>query len=229
MSEIKSPLLETLRARELAQRFELDATKVSLAGHDYELIHPKSVDDLISEEDFDRDERIPYWANLWPSERALAGLIADQSGYGRKLLELGCGVGLAALVAARAGFEVLATDYYHEAIEFVEVNAHRHGLSVAARMIDWRALPDDLGRYDIVIAGDVLYEKPMTPLIINVLKQTLTATGVAYIADPCRLVARPFVERCNEQGLRARLHLETLIEQPQSLVAVEIYEVRLRE
>src|SRR6188472_831927 len=162
MSEVKSPLLETPEARQLAQRFDLDTTKLSIAGQDYELIHPKSVDDLISEEDFDRDERIPYWANIWPSERALAELISQQPGDGRKLLELGCGVGFAGIVAARVGFDVLATDYYHEAIEFVELNATHHDLAVAARMIDWRALPDDLGRFDTVIAADVLYEKPMT-------------------------------------------------------------------
>src|SRR5689334_19792046 len=128
---IRSP-----RARELARRFDLDRTQIELAGYHYELIHPRSVDDLISEEDFDLDERIPYWANIWPSERVLAELVAEQQGSGRRLLELGCGVGFAGLVAARVGFDVLATDYYHEAIEFVEVNAEQHGLHVGARMID---------------------------------------------------------------------------------------------
>src|SRR5215213_10201025 len=115
---IRSP-----RAREFARRFDLDRTQIELGGFQYELIHPRSVDDLISEEDFDLDERIPYWANIWPSERILAEVISQQRGAGRKLLELGCGVGFAALVAAHVGFDVLATDYYHEAIEFARVNA----------------------------------------------------------------------------------------------------------
>ena len=84
----------------------------------YWLWRPASVDDLISEEDFAVDERIPYWADCWPSARVLAEHIAGSCGGGRRMLELGCGVGLVSLAAAAAGFDVLATDYYADALEF---------------------------------------------------------------------------------------------------------------
>jgi len=225
-SSVEQFCARSAKARELAGRFDLDYTCISVGGRDYELIHPRSVDDLISDEDFDRDERIPYWANIWPSERILAEVISQQRGAGRKLLELGCGVGFAALVAAHVGFDVLATDYYHEAIEFARVNADENQLSVAARMMDWRDLPANLGKFDYVIAADVLYEKPMARFIADVLVQTLAADGVAYVADPCRTVAKSFRDRCSERGLSFRLHLETLVPFPPSDVVVEVYELR---
>jgi len=60
------------------------------------------------------------------------------TGGGRDLLELGCGIGLVALAAATAGFRVLATDYYSEALEFTQANATRNGVeNVDTRLIDW--------------------------------------------------------------------------------------------
>ena len=96
----------------LRRRFELASTQLSVGDHSYDLLRPKSVDELICEEDFAIDERIPYWADCWPSSLVLAERIARETGRQRLALELGCGIGLVSLAAARAGFRVLATDYY---------------------------------------------------------------------------------------------------------------------
>ena len=127
----------------LSERFELATTAATVAGQQYELLRPRSADELISEEDFAIDERIPYWADCWPSARALADHVAALDGRGGTLLELGCGIGLVSLAAAQAGFEVLATDYYADALEFTAVNCQRHAVeSVDMRLVDWRNLPD---------------------------------------------------------------------------------------
>ena len=65
---------------------------------------PANADDLISEDDFVRDERLPYWADLWPSARILADELAVMRLAGQRVLELGCGLGVVAIgaVARRA-------------------------------------------------------------------------------------------------------------------------------
>src|SRR2546423_1670828 len=97
---------------EIEHRFRTRVSAIDAPGGDFEIVHPANPDDLISEEDFDRDERLPYWADLWPSSITLARNLRRFTGpEGGRLLELGCGSGLLSAAAARLGFAVTATDY----------------------------------------------------------------------------------------------------------------------
>lgn len=190
-------------ASELARRFVLAETWVAIGGKPYSLIRPRSADDLISEEDFERDERLPYWADIWPSSLIMAERLVKDDGRGSRLLELGCGIGVACIAALHAGYDVLATDYYEDALRFTRANASRAlAREVATRLVDWRALPADLARFDRVIAADVLYERPYAALVARVLATTLAPDGEALIADPGRVAAGEFLEQCAERGLR---------------------------
>ncbi len=188
---------------ELERRFVVVTERVTVAGLALELLKPRSAEELISEEDFARDERLPYWADLWPSARILAGRVLETPGGGRRLLELGCGTGLATVAAMLAGFYVLATDYYDDALRFTRANAWRTtGREPSTRLVDWRALPDDLGTFDLVIAADVLYERPYATLVAHAIARTLAPGGVAFVADPGRVAAGAFLEACEDNGLR---------------------------
>jgi predicted nicotinamide N-methyase len=211
----------------LRRRFELAHSEVAIGGRRYELLRPRSVDDLISEEDFAIDERIPYWADCWPSARVLAEHFSGLDGRGRRLLELGCGVGLVSLVAAEAGFEVLATDYYGDALEFTAANAQRHALErVDTRLVDWRKLPDDLGRFDVVVGSDVLYEGPQAALVAAALERTLAPDGLGLISDPGRRTAERFIDECRRLGLAASLLRQVPVVDGATRLTVMIYEVR---
>lgn len=102
----------------------------------------------------------PLFGQLWPSGQRLAEAMQDIDVAGRRVLELGCGIGLASLVLQRRGAEVMATDVHPLAETFLAYNAALNGLdAVRFRRLDWtRAMPD-LGRFDLIIAGDVLYER----------------------------------------------------------------------
>ncbi|MEJ7809120.1 MAG: methyltransferase domain-containing protein [Gemmatimonadaceae bacterium] len=174
---------------------------VELGNLAFDLMRPRSAEDLISEADFDRDERLPYWADLWPSGLILAARIAEERASGRRLLELGCGVGLVTLAAMHAGWRVVATDYYEDALRFTRANAWRAlHREPAARLVDWRAFPSDLGTFDRVAAADVLYERPYAALVANALAVTVAPGGDALIADPGRVAAGAFVEACEALG-----------------------------
>lgn len=186
----------------LERRFRTTTSELTLAGHRFEILHPASADDLITEEDYVRDERLPYWADLWPSSTVLAGRVAAMEGSGRTALELGCGSGLVTAAAARAGFDVVATDYYDDALVFAAENAEANsGRSIRARHVDWRSFPNDLGTYDVVLASDVLYERTYAALVAHAVNRSIGAGGVALVADPGRVAAGAFVGECQDRGL----------------------------
>ena len=141
------------------ERFGPVERRLEIQGVAIGIWRPPDMEALIDLAAFEADERIPYWADVWESAIVLAEEIAGLDGRGRTLLELGCGLGLPALVAARSGFAVTATDYEEPALEGVRYNAARNGLpGVDTRVLDWRNIPSDLGRFDLVVAADVLYE-----------------------------------------------------------------------
>jgi predicted nicotinamide N-methyase len=189
----------------LRRRFRVVQTAVDIAGRTLSILHPASAEELIDEGDFERDERLPYWAELWPSARILAEWVWGQPGNGRSLLELGCGAGLVATAASLAGFEVVASDYYEDAPRFARVNAWRNGAPpIRGLVLDWRALPASLPRFEVVVASDVLYERPYGPLVARVIAATLAAGGVAWVADPGRVGREAFLDALDENGLIVR-------------------------
>lgn len=186
----------------LERRFDTAVSDVDVGGRTFSILHPRNSDDLIREEDFVEDERLPYWADIWPSSTILATQILGRKGDGRRLLELGCGVGLVTTAAMASGHEVTATDYYTDALAFTRANAFRNlGHSPAATMMNWRRFPGDAVQFDKVIASDVLYESEYAKLLPAILKGALSLHGVALIADPGRIAAPEFLEVCEKVGI----------------------------
>ena len=102
---------------------------------------------------------------------------------------------MVACCAVRAGFELTVTDYYHEAVAFAAANVRANtGARVTPLHLDWRTIPEHLGRFDLVLAADVLYERPYGPLVAQVVERLLAPGGRAWIADPGRVGANGFVE-----------------------------------
>ncbi len=182
---------------ELTRRFTTVTETVRVGESDVTLLKPRNADDLIREDDYVKDERLPYWADVWPSSRVLADSFTSEVGNGRTMLELGCGLGLVTIAAMQAGFTVTATDYYDDALLFTRLNAHRAtGREPITRMVNWRELPRDLGRFDLVVACDVLYENPNAELVADAMVQCLATGGTAIMADPGRIAIDEFLDAC---------------------------------
>src|SRR4051795_11902003 len=134
---------------------------VVVAGEPFSLLRPRDSDELLAEEAFEQEEFLPYWAELWPSSIALAQTVGARALRGARTLELGCGLGLASIAAARAGGRVLATDWSAEALRFTSDNAARNGVEVETMLVDWNA-PEPVierGPWQLVLGSDVLYEQ----------------------------------------------------------------------
>lgn len=191
--------------RTLRTRFRTATTVVKVEGRELELLHPANADELLDPADFDRDERLPYWADIWPSSLVLARRVLTMEGRRRRALELGCGLGLVSIAATLADFAVMATDYYDDALDFTRVNAWRSAeLALATRHVDWRVLPADLGTFELILAADVLYERRYAELIATALTTCLAPSGIALVADPGRLAAGSFLDECATRGLTLR-------------------------
>jgi ETFB lysine methyltransferase len=210
----------------LRRRFRVVESRIAVGNDVIALLHPASADELISEADFVADERLPYWAEPWPSALVLAGRLSREEGARRTLLELGCGAGLVAAAAARAGFRVTATDYYDDALRFARVNAARSGGgAIATRMVDWRNMPADLGRYDLVVASDVLYERPYATLVAQAIARTLSPRGRALVADPGRTATPDFLEACTGEGLQVLERTRTPFVEGAIRQTIDVYEI----
>ena len=133
---------------------------VPLHGRDLRVLRPRDAESLLDEEAFEHEEFLPYWAELWPSARALAAAISGRALRGARTLELGCGLGLPSIAAALAGGRVLATDWSPEAVELTRTNAERNGASLETLVCSWTEPAPLLERapWDLVLASDVLYE-----------------------------------------------------------------------
>ena len=146
-----------------------------------ELVRPEAPDALISEEQFEHDEFLPYWAELWPAALALVEALPDVRGL--RVVELGCGLGVPSLVAASRGADVTAVDWAEDAIDLLRDNAARNNLTLRAERRDWREAWGE--RFDLAIAADVLYEhRNVEPL----LERLRTLAPVALVG----LAGRPY-------------------------------------
>ncbi|MDQ3675170.1 MAG: methyltransferase domain-containing protein [Gemmatimonadota bacterium] len=210
----------------LEQRFRTSVADITIKDRTFSILKPANADDLIREEDFVKDERLPYWADVWPSSIVLAEKLLELDGAGKSALELGCGVGLSTLAATTSGFDVLATDYYADALDVTRANIFRNlGRAAKARLVDWRHLPDDLGRFDVVFASDVLYENEYAALLPVILDGVIAVGGIALVADPGRVAAPVFVEACGENGLVIRKKETRPFEAGEIRQSIDIYEI----
>lgn len=226
-SALHGEALDEALARGFAVAEELVPIGTGANRRDVLLRKPQNSDHLITEADYVMDERLPYWADLWPSARVLAGVLLDEVGGGRRLLEMGCGLGLDTIAAMFAGFEVTSTDYYEQSIHMTRANAARVvGHEPTVRMVNWRAWPDDLGRFDVVIAADVLYENEYATLVAQCIARALTPDGIAIIADQGR-IAQP-VFRDALPGNRLEIFAETDVPYESSAGIRQVQVMRIR-
>jgi predicted nicotinamide N-methyase len=179
-------------------RFDLTTYEVVVGSLRLSITHPRSAEELIDETEYEHDERLPYWAELWPSALVLAEHLAARDLRGRRVIELGCGIGLPAIVAALAGADVLATDWYADALAFTRANAAAAGAAVQTLLVDWTAPPPELlamPAADLVVGADVLYEERNGPALAALVPRLLAPSAELVVADPRRPHAAGLLDR----------------------------------
>ena len=168
---------------------------VRLGARMLSILRPPDAEALLDEEAFDHEEFLPYWAELWPSGLALAREVAARPVAGRRVVELGCGLGIPSLAAAIGGAHVLATDWSPDAIELLRQNADRNGAELDLLVCAWTDAGPLVERapFDLVLAADVLYERRNVDQLLALLPRLVT-TGEVMLTDPGRPHLRTFLD-----------------------------------
>jgi predicted nicotinamide N-methyase len=167
---------------------------VDVGGLTLSILRPRQAEALLSEEAFEHEEFLPYWAELWPSAIALARVVRRRDVEGLRVLELGCGLGVPSIVAALGGAQVLATDWSPEGLEVAELNAARNRAELEAALVSW-AGAEPLVRsapWDLVLGADLLYERRNVDQLLSLLPRL---GGEILLAEPGRPPAARFFER----------------------------------
>ncbi|MFZ5425411.1 MAG: methyltransferase [Thermodesulfobacteriota bacterium] len=151
---------------------------------------------------------LPFWAKLWPASIPLAMLVSRLDPKpGAKLLELGAGLGLCGLAAAKRGFEALITDIEPEALLFIRASILKNGLEDKARagFLDISKPPaGDI--FDVIVGSEALYLPALHEPLAALLKASLKPGPDCHVllsCDRCREAA-PFFARINQDFLIQR-------------------------
>jgi predicted nicotinamide N-methyase len=166
------------------------------------------------------EELCPYFGVIWPSARALADWLAERAGEirGRSLLEVGCGLALPSLVAARLGARVTATDFHPEVERFLLANRAINGTpDLAYLRLDWQSQASSpLGQFDWIVGSDILYERQHPPIVARALARHLAPGGTIVVADPARPYLQAFADEMKKLGFRHETLIRNAFDTPVS-------------
>ena len=141
------------------------------------------------------------FGQLWPSGRLLAQAMDKAEIAGKRILEIGCGIGLASLVLQRRGADVVASDIHPLAEPFLAYNAALNALpAIHYRQMRWDLPLQTLGEFDMIIASDVLYERDHATLLSGVVARHARPHAEVLVTDPGRGNSAPFTRMLDLQG-----------------------------
>lgn len=124
---------------------------------------------------------------VWPSSEVLAHFMFDFDIKGKRILEIGCGIGLTSLLLNQRKADITATDYHPEAEAFLLKNTKLNDdVSIPFIRTDWADEFSKLGEFDLIIGSDILYEQEHSALLSEFINQHAKSQCEIIIVDPGR-------------------------------------------
>jgi predicted nicotinamide N-methyase len=129
----------------------------------------------------------PLFGIVWPSGQVLAHLMFDQEIVGKRILEVGCGIGLSSLVLNHRAADITATDYHPEAGNFLRANVQLNdGKEIPFVRTGWDDEKSNLGEFDIIVGSDLLYESEHAESLSTFIDQHAKPQCEVILVDPGR-------------------------------------------
>lgn len=129
----------------------------------------------------------PHFGQIWASGRALAQLMSDYPVADRRVLEVGCGLGLASLVLNHRGADITATDRHPEAGRFLAANVRlNEGDAIPFERTSWVDTDDTLGTFELIIGSDLLYEDDHPMQLAGFIDRHAAEACEVLLLDPGR-------------------------------------------
>lgn len=165
--------------------------------------------DAYAESNPNDTDAIPYFADIWPSALALANYLirCKKDMQDREVIELGSGLGLPAIVAAKLGAtSVTATDFHPAAIPYCQANTIKNGVRhVHCQTLDWRN-PQINQTYDCIIGSDLLYEEPQINALLHCISRIQRPHTQLILADPLRKHIQAAADKLQQSGWHIDYH-----------------------
>ncbi len=150
---------------------------------------------------------VPYGLLLWESAIALSGYLCERPGLvaGREVLELGAGVGLSGLTAARLGAHVTLSDHEPAALEVCRRNAMANAMAPPRTIqADWRNWPETR-TYQVILGADIVYEREIHTVLVRLLATCTRPGGCILLTDPGRPHTLEFLAALEDEGWRGKI------------------------
>jgi len=129
----------------------------------------------------------PLFGVIWDSSEVLANLMFDYDISNKRVLEIGCGIGLASLVLNQRLANITATDYHPEVENFLTKNVNlNNGKKIPFIRTDWNDIKSGLGTFDLIIGSDLLYEQDHITLLSNFIDRHTNQQCEIILIDPGR-------------------------------------------
>jgi len=196
---------------------ETEEKTVGIKGRKFTLLTPKFIEQYIDSED--PLQNFPLWAKAWEASWVLADFLAGLPPESEKrLLEIGCGLGLVGVVAASFGHRIVMTEHNPDAMEFARANAElNHCSDVEILDLDWNN-PAIYSRFDYIVGSEVVYhEKDLEPLK-KLFERLLKPDGEVILCEGIRKTTLDFFKEMQRHfDLKA---LQKSIRSPEKTVLV---------
>ncbi|MBS2014067.1 MAG: methyltransferase domain-containing protein [Deltaproteobacteria bacterium] len=184
---------------------DLEEVHLRLGGREWHILHSGAIVSMDDEQRFlGREQRLPYGIVLWPAAIALAHELATRALEGKRVLELGAGIGLPGVVAATRGANVVQTDHQEIALHVCKRNAERNSVVIEHRSADWTAWTDR-EVYDLVLGSDVLYGTAMHPHLRHIFETNVAPGGTVLVSDPLRKQSLALLEELEADGWKVSM------------------------
>lgn len=129
----------------------------------------------------------PLFGIIWPSSLVLAHHMLEYDIAGKRILEVGCGMALASLLLNHRGADITATDYHPAVRHFLARNAElNNDKAISFERLDWSENHGSLGRFDVIIGSDLLYEDQHILILADFIERHAKPNCEVIIVDPGR-------------------------------------------
>lgn len=145
----------------------------------------------------------PYWAQAWDAGLGMCQHVGDMDLRGKRILDLGCGIGLTSALLLAAGADLVCGDNAPPSLLFAEINTWPWRERAEVKHIDWHATELEQS-FDTIVGSDIVYERGEVAPLDRFFRQHLLASGSVILSDPSRPMTREFLKMFQQLGWELR-------------------------